>query len=314
MTTVRPMVLPTTAAKAGYDNLDPISQWHLGGSATAGAEATGLDDDDRYGLDLLNVGSGGLSFRATSGNAANQIKVDNTGVSIAGLSIAGAVTFTSVTVTGTLSVTGASTFGAATVGGALNVTGAATFGTAVTMNSTLNVTGGVVLHSSLVASGAAQFQDTLAADGNVTLGNGTSNTVLVAGDLTVNRDVSIQRNLDVDGALALGSSTSANFLTLGDWVVTLVGDDLVFKDDAGGEMFRIGDAASTYHAKVTGPLHVSGEIELEGAINHDGTTIGFFGSAPNSKETVTGSRGGNVALGNLLDALSNYGLLVDNTS
>jgi microcystin-dependent protein len=84
MTVVRPLRLPDTTSQAGFENLDPISMWFLGGTATAGAQATGINDDDRYGLELLNIGAGGLSFKATSGNGLHQIKVDNTGVTISG--------------------------------------------------------------------------------------------------------------------------------------------------------------------------------------------------------------------------------------
>lgn len=42
--------------------------------------------------------------------------------------------------------------------------------------------------------------------------------------------------------------------------------------------------------------------------------VGFHGTAPIAKPTVTGSRGGNAALASLLTALANYGLIVDGTT
>lgn len=45
-----------------------------------------------------------------------------------------------------------------------------------------------------------------------------------------------------------------------------------------------------------------------------GANIGFFGSGGNSKQTVTGSRGGNAALASLLTALAAYGLVTDSSS
>ena len=45
-----------------------------------------------------------------------------------------------------------------------------------------------------------------------------------------------------------------------------------------------------------------------------GAKLGFYGTAPASKQTVTGSRGGNAALGSLLSALSAYGFITDSTS
>jgi hypothetical protein len=43
-------------------------------------------------------------------------------------------------------------------------------------------------------------------------------------------------------------------------------------------------------------------------------TLGFFGSAPIVKRTVTGSRGGNAALASLLTALAATGFLTDSTT
>jgi hypothetical protein len=46
----------------------------------------------------------------------------------------------------------------------------------------------------------------------------------------------------------------------------------------------------------------------------DGTGIGFFATAPVAKPTVTGSRGGNAALADLLTKLASLGLITDSTS
>ena len=61
-------------------------------------------------------------------------------------------------------------------------------------------------------------------------------------------------------------------------------------------------------------LHVVGNVEIDGDINHDGSNVGFYGSAPVAKATVTGSRGGNAALASLLTALANLGLITDSTT
>lgn len=45
-----------------------------------------------------------------------------------------------------------------------------------------------------------------------------------------------------------------------------------------------------------------------------GDKIGFFGAAPLSKPTVTGSKGGNAALASLLTALAAYGLITDSST
>jgi hypothetical protein len=51
-----------------------------------------------------------------------------------------------------------------------------------------------------------------------------------------------------------------------------------------------------------------------GSLEHAGSQIGFFGTTPTSKGTVTGSRGGNAALADLLTELANYGLITDSTT
>ena len=53
---------------------------------------------------------------------------------------------------------------------------------------------------------------------------------------------------------------------------------------------------------------------LKYAPNALGGAIGFFNTAPVSKPTVTGSKGGNAALTSLLTKLSNLGLITDSTT
>lgn len=43
-------------------------------------------------------------------------------------------------------------------------------------------------------------------------------------------------------------------------------------------------------------------------------TVGFYGSAGTAKPTITGSKGGNIALGNLLASLAALGLVIDSTT
>lgn len=59
---------------------------------------------------------------------------------------------------------------------------------------------------------------------------------------------------------------------------------------------------------------LNGGTVTTGNLAHVGTTAGFFGSTPQSKQTVTGSRGGNVALASLLSTLANYGILTDSST
>jgi hypothetical protein len=48
--------------------------------------------------------------------------------------------------------------------------------------------------------------------------------------------------------------------------------------------------------------------------NGSAAALGFFGAAAVTKPTITGAKGGNVALTNLLTALANLGLITDSTS
>lgn len=63
-------------------------------------------------------------------------------------------------------------------------------------------------------------------------------------------------------------------------------------------------------------IDLEGPVLASGDILHTGTKIGFFkfGSAAVTKQTVSGSRGGNAALASLLTALAAYGLITDSSS
>ena len=45
-----------------------------------------------------------------------------------------------------------------------------------------------------------------------------------------------------------------------------------------------------------------------------GTGLGFNGTAPVAKPTVTGAKGGNAAVASLLTALASYGLITDSST
>lgn len=113
--------------------------------------------------------------------------------------------------------------------------------------------------------------------------------------------------------------------SLGDWSAWLAGDNLVIRttDVSAGDTthFRAVSGAQTelYYGNVlefetkSGGVRIDDELEVDGNINHDGSNIGLFGTAPVAQQTITGSRGGNVALANLLTGLANYGLIIDST-
>ena len=55
-------------------------------------------------------------------------------------------------------------------------------------------------------------------------------------------------------------------------------------------------------------------FNVRGPFDHDGSTAGFFGTAPTTKPTVTGAHSSNAALQSLLTALANLGLITDSSS
>lgn len=68
-----------------------------------------------------------------------------------------------------------------------------------------------------------------------------------------------------------------------------------------------GDAAVTGATTLTGKVHAVGEVEIDGDLNHDGTKIGFFGTAPVVKKNVKPAAEVNAK--ELCEALEAYGLI-----
>lgn len=53
-----------------------------------------------------------------------------------------------------------------------------------------------------------------------------------------------------------------------------------------GPGFTLGGTAPSFPLDVNGKIHTDGEIEIDGALNHDGTTVGFFGVTPATRPTT----------------------------
>lgn len=186
-----------------------------------------------------------------------------------------------------LSLTSLSTTGNATIGGTLGVTGA------TTLSSTLGVTGATTLSSTLGVTGAT------------TLTGGISGDTTLTGDLTLQGTGKAYRFRRSGSALDLDAT----------------GVDLLISNFSGTAFngtqrsyFRLSADAQN--------IQVAGKVEyvdaLYGTTRHviDGAanTLGFHGSAAVAKQTVTGSRGGNAALADLLTKLATLGLITDSTS
>lgn len=193
------------------------------------------------------------------------------------------------TVGGTLGVTGNATLGNAAVG-ALAVTGNATIG------GTLGVSGATTL-AALTATGAAALQSTLAVTGAATLNSTLDVTGLLntAGSIRMGNDTAIQNSSGIGIVKFPGSADALRII-----YPTLINADA--------------DPAAGVGLEVRGKELVTGEIEIDGALNHDGANVGFYGTAPATQATVTGSRGGNAALADLLTKLALTGIIVDSTT
>lgn len=61
-------------------------------------------------------------------------------------------------------------------------------------------------------------------------------------------------------------------------------------------------------------MTAAGSIAIAQDLAHRGTKAGFYNTTPQTKQTVTGSRGGNAALASLLTALATVGLITDSTT
>jgi len=82
--------------------------------------------------------------------------------------------------------------------------------------------------------------------------------------------------------------------------------------DGSGNDWAVGITSSNGNLRViriggSGIINLAANVQLN-------SQVGFQGTAPIAKPTVTGSRGGNAALASLLTALANYGLITDSTT
>lgn len=171
---------------------------------------------------------------------------------------------------------------------------------------TLAVTGTATVGGTLGVTGAATLNGALNVSGYTTLAGGQAN-----GNWAIFGNLS-----------AFGSGKAYRFRTDGSSLdLEATGVDLIVSNWSGTNFdgtqrsylrFAANALASQWAGKVE---YVDG---LYGTVRHtlDGTAnaLGFHGATPVAKQTVTGSRGGNAALADLLSKLATVGLITDGSS
>lgn len=78
------------------------------------------------------------------------------------------------------------------------------------------------------------------------------------------------------------------------------------------EMQTVQDGTTTPTTRVT--VHNDGRVQVGGTFDHDGSLIGFNGSTPVAKGTITGSRSSGAALASLLTYLASRGDITDSST
>jgi hypothetical protein len=172
--------------------------------------------------------------------------------------------------------------------------------------------------------------------GSATAGTGTLR--LKAGDFRVYENTQANAAAITGSAtgaevkyLAVGSDSTVNAVFSGKGAGHLVGIGAL--TGIGNESLRVGTVASQVnHVRISGsatgtgvtvkaggsdancPLLLQGNGTGGVQVATTGQAVGFYGTAPGAKPTVTGSRGGNAALESLLSALAALGLITDSTT
>jgi hypothetical protein len=88
------------------------------------------------------------------------------------------------------------------------------------------------------------------------------------------------------------------------------------RDTSGRQDWGPGNATrdTNLYRDAVDSLRTDDSFTIGQTLKHLGAQAGFYGAAPIARPTVTGSRGGNAALGSLIAALAQLGLVVDNTT
>lgn len=294
----------------------------LGGNLTvtgsiAGAALTATSGSFSSTLSVAGATTLAASLSGTSASLSAGLSV-GASLAVSGGSSLTSITGTTLGLSGALTVGGASIFtGNGTFQGDLQVVGTISTGGDFAANniSAVNALYGYELTVANTAAfgGAVTMATTLGVTGAVT----HSSTTAMVGTATFGAAAGVHQDIDTDetrwynGATLLGkvgmTTASVWYTHLGDpaengIVATLNGSvDLYYNNSKTFETISGG-------AKTTGTHQITGNLD------HDGSNVGFYNTAPAAKQTVTGSRGGNAALASLLTALATIGLLTDSST
>jgi hypothetical protein len=214
---------------------------------------------------------------------------------------------------------------------AFQVTQRATDATATT--STLSALGGTILDSSTIAGSKARaalsltWQKTGAGAQTGTQQTASVTSIISAGSVTTARALTTGFVISAGASIvteltqlhAPGPSNSGALAArYGVLVENVTGAGTFTGAHRGIYVKQLsGGAANSIHAiyvEGTTPCYFGGLVQIVGDLDHDGTKVGFYGTAPVTKPTITGSRGGNAGLASLLTQLASLGLIVDGTT
>jgi hypothetical protein len=123
--------------------------------------------------------------------------------------------------------------------------------------------------------------------------------------------------LTATGAVTCGTdTTTTNLLVRGASSGTSGGSAVYCRNGAATFIIAIGNKSAIVGGAYDATPYIysnTSAVELSAGFKTNGN-IGFFGTAPVAKPTVTGSRGGNAALASLLTGLAAYGLVLDSST
>ena len=318
-----------TTIEYGWDKTAILTVAHMflhnaSGTEVAELDITGNADFAGY----LHAGGAGDPTNTTAGDITGTrgfitsgLRIGSTTAPTVPLDVTGAALFSStVGVAGLLSVTG----GAVTIGAEL------TGGLLIMHGSTSNEGAEIRLHlADNVDTQFASWNMDVSADdwrwfqsdskiAMVLKGHATAPTVEVTNSLSVGSTTLLgvagtsASALEVRGTAADGA-LSADNVRIG---IISGTPRIVFEDAASATLWDIDNSAGTLRLFVPGVLHMTmsttltkffDNVQLAKALDHDGTTVGFYGTTPIVQAVL--ATGAGATVDNVITALQNLGLV-----